>query len=200
MEKLFSSKYCVGSILRDLYGVETNQRVCGGCRFCRNRGHEPVLCPLLYVPESVFISEDPKSSIIEDWPDPTQLSQKDDFVDKIEDCLCKYSLKPFHLYCPRDYFEEVLFLIKDIFVQYRGLYRIDPFNEVTVLRSYDDRPKLFLHFGAYNEDMFKKAQKCNSYHLFCGIQNAYEPNGRHIMIKYNCDSWTSPEDWLHQLN
>ena len=78
--------------------------------------------------------------------------------------------------------------------------RVDPFNEVTVLRSDGDLPKLFLHFGAYNEDMFKKAKKCNSYHLFCGIQNAYEPNGRHIMIKYNCDLWISPEDWLQQLN
>ena len=152
------------------------------------------------MPESKFFPERPKGNIIEGWPDPTQPSQKVDFVDKIEYCLNKHSLKPLHIYCPNNHFEEILELIKKPFYQYSYHYRIDPFNEYTVLRCYRDSPKLFLHFGLYNEDMLKKAQKHNSNHFFCGVQNPYDPNGRHIKMRYGYDSWLSPEVWYNSIN
>jgi hypothetical protein len=200
LEKLLSSKLCVSRILKELYEVDSSQRVCGGCRFCRDKGNEPTLCPSLLVPERAFISKEPKGTIVEGWPDPTQPSQEDDFAEKIEDCCRKNSLKPLHLYCPKGKFEEILGLLEGVFRQYRKLYRIDPFSKDTVLRCYGDSPKLFLHFGVYNEDMLKKAQEYNSNHFFCGIQNPNDPNGRHIKWKYKCDSWSSPEVWLQQLN
>nr|MDA3896783.1 hypothetical protein [Desulfobacteraceae bacterium] len=120
--------------------------------------------------------------------------------DKIEKCLEKHSLNPLRLYCPENHFEKILELISGIFSQYRGLYRVDPFSVDTVLGQKNDS-SLFLHIGEFSEIMLKKAQNSNTpIHFFCGIQTPYEPNGRHIKIKYNCDLWPSPDAWLGQIN
>jgi ATP-dependent DNA helicase RecQ len=200
LEELLSSKHCVSRTLQKLYEVPPNQRVCGGCRFCRQNTREPASCPPLIVPEDKDVSCNPrgKGTIVEGWPDPTQPSQKDDFMDNIEKCLRKHSLQPLQLYCPEEYFEKILTLLEGVFRQYRELYRIDPFAEDTVLKHRADYSPLFLHIGSYSETMLEKTHGFSSNHLFCGVHNPYEPNGRHIKIKYDCDAWLSPDVWLEQ--
>jgi hypothetical protein len=199
LEEMLSPKRCVSRTLKELYEIPSEQRVCGGCHYCRENKRERASCPPLLVPRSRFVSNECKGTIVEGWPDPTQSSTKDDFVDKIEDCLHKYSLKPLHLYCPEKHFEEILGLLEGLLRQYREPYRIDPFTNDIVLRHSADYTPLFLHIGLYSEAMLEKARTCISKHLFCGIQNSYELNGRHIKIKYYCDSWSSAEVWLEQL-
>lgn len=198
--ELLAPKCCVSRILQKIYQVNSEQRVCGGCRFCRENNRKLVSCPPLLITEDKSISSKSKGTIIEGWPDPTQSSQKDDFIDKVEDCLHKHSLKPLQLYCPEEHFMEILKLLEEVFLQYRELYRIDPFTRNTVLRHRPEQTFFFLHLGFYSEAMLKKAHTCRSNHLFCGVINPYEPNGRHIKIKYDLDSWISPEAWLGQLN
>ena len=200
LEKLLTSDCCVSRVLRALYNVPSDQRVCGGCHYCRKDNREAKHCPRLHILERGHVSNGTKGTIIECWPDPTQSSQKEDFIKKIEECRGKHCLKPFQLYCLEDHFEEILSLIKEVFLQYREPYRIDPFDKYTFMRSYTNNSPIFLHIGKYSEEMLAEAKRTYSpNHLFCGIQNPCEPNGRHIMIKYNCNSRPSPEAWLQQL-
>ncbi len=199
LKEILDPKHCISRTLRALYEVPSEQRVCGGCKYCRENNREVESCPPLLVPESGIVFNKCKGTIIEGWPDPTQSSTKDDFIDRIEDCLRKHSLKPLHLYCPEKQFDEILKLLEGVLCHYREPYRLDPFTNDAVLRPCGDHAILFLHIGSYSEAMLEKACFCNSKHLFCGIQNPYEPSGRHIKIKYCCDSWSSVEAWLDQL-
>lgn len=200
VEEFLSSTCCISRILKKLYNVPYDQRVCGGCRFCREKDRDSSLCPPLLVPASNVVLNECRGTIVEGCPDPTQSSEQNDFIDMMEICFRKYSLKPFQLFSPKEYFEFILKLLENGFRHYREPYRIDPFKEDTVLRSSLNHRVLFLHIGSYSEEILKKAQTCNPIHLFCGVQNPYESNGRHIKIKYNCDSWLSPEVWMGQFN
>ena len=197
LEELLLPNKCVSRSLRKIYDIPLQQRVCGGCRFCRANKQKPEVCPLLRVPENECPG-DHKGIIVEGWADPR--SQKDSFIDSIEFCRDKHTLKPLQLYCPEKHFEEVLSMLEGLFGQYQEPYRIDPFTENTVLRFQMNRPILFLHIGEYSEKMLDESRKTwNSKHLFCSTINPYELNGRHIKIRYKFDSWLSPEAWLEHL-
>lgn len=202
LEKLLTGKVCVSRILQKLYRIPEDQRVCGGCHHCRANKREPGECPTLRIPENPSVTDRVKGSIVENWPNPIQVHERDDFIGAFEKCLHKYSLKPLQLYCPQENFEEILNSLKEegVLGEYHDLYRIDPFTDDTILWSRSNRSPLFLHIGSYSEIMFEAARAYSSIHLFCDIQHPYEANGRHIKIKYGCESWQSPEAWLSQLN
>jgi ATP-dependent DNA helicase RecQ len=199
LEELFSASKCISRVFQKLYHIPNKQRVCGGCFFCREQERDAGPCPPLLIPERTKSVSCKSGTIVEGWPDPTQSSQQDDFLDKIEECLSKHLLKPLQLYCPANDFEGIMGLLTGLFRQYRHLYRIDPFSVDTVLGE-GIYPSLFLHIGKFSESMLEKAKSSNPIHCFCGILNPYEPNGRHIKIKYDCDLWPSPDAWLGQLN
>ena len=199
LEELFYASKCISRVFQKLYHIPSKQRVCGGCPFCREQERNTVPCPPLLIPERTKPVSCKSGTIVEGWPDPTQTSQQGVFLDKIEECLNKHMLKPLQLYCPENDFEEIMRLLTELFRQYYHLYRVDPFSVDTVLRE-GLYPSLFLHIGKFSESMLEKAKSSNPIHLFCGIQNPYDPNGRHIKIEYDCDLWPSPDAWLGQLN
>ncbi|MBZ0264225.1 DEAD/DEAH box helicase [bacterium] len=196
---LFSSNRCLKYDLAKLYCVTKDQRVCGGCQYCRKEGFSPGDCPPLSIPKIHQGSSAEKGTIIEQWPNPLSSNEENDFMEYIDLSTEKHSLKPFHFYCPTQNHEKLLSLFNNIFLHYNSPFRIDPFNENTVISAEKDEPLLFIHIKAFSEEMFKKSIGYNSHHFFCGILNVNEPSGRHIMIKYNCDSWPNPFSWLNSL-
>jgi len=200
LKELFSPNRCVSTIFRKLYDVPSDQKVCGGCYYCRLKKRTPTMCPPLRVTEGETDSDFLLCrTIIAGCPDPTEQSSQDDFVEFIEKCLFKYSIEPLHLYCLNDHYNEIMKLLKGVLSCYQKLYRIDPFVNNTVVKPLKDRSILFLHIGQYSEEMLKKA-KCNKiYHLFCSGINELEPNGRLIRIRYKSDYYRSSKAWLSQL-
>lgn len=197
LEELILPQKCISRSIRKIYDVPLQQRVCGGCRYCRSNNQKPGACPLLLVPENQFDGNH-KGIIVEGWPDP--LDQIDHFIDSIELCRDKHSLKPFQLYCPEEHHKKILKILEVIFCQYQEPYRIDPFTERTILRFQNDLPVLFLHMGEYSLRMINEGRKLPvSIHLFSNSVNPYGPTGRHIKLKCNYHSWRSPELWLDQL-
>jgi len=199
IEELISPKYCISRTLQKLYNVPYNQRVCGGCIICRGKNRGRSSCPPLLVAESDVFSNNSRGTIVENWPDPTQITQQDDFIDKFEECLLKQTLNPIQLFCPDRHFEMILKLLGGVFHQYRKPYRIDPFTNETVLLPSENHRPLFLHIGSYLTRVLEKAQNSNPIHFFCGVQTTYGPDGRHIKNNYNCNSWPTPEAWLRQI-
>lgn len=199
LEELFTSEKCISRVFQRLYNVPGNQRTCGGCNFCRAQARNIMTCPALIIPDKPNLDVFTGGTIVENWPVPTQISQQDAFVNLIEECRSKYSLKPLHIYCPENDFEEILGLLIGLFRQYRDLYRIDPFVKSEFLGERTS-PSLFLHINEASKSMLEKAKNSKSIHCFCGIHNPYDPNGRHIKIEYNCKLWPSPDAWLGQIN
>ena len=202
VEELLTPKRCLSRTLKKLYGIANDQRVCGGCKFCRERHLMPMNCPRLIVLENHADSPEISynGTIVENWPDPSHTTQQDDFIDMIEECFKKYSLRPLQIYCPEKYFIEILNLLDGVLKHYPHPYRIDPFTENTTVRSFVNKSPLFFHIGSYSDAMFEKAQVHQPIHCFCDVRNPFEPNGRPIKIKYKCITRPSPEAWLKQLS
>lgn len=201
VDELLEPKKCIARSFQEIYGVSRRQFVCGGCRYCRKKKISRSECNPLQIPK-LNIEEARGGTIVEGFPSPIEEAQQDQFIDNLDRCLDRHSLKPFRFYCPEEHFDQILDVFKEgeILTPNRGFYRIDPFTSTTVLRHAPEDPVLFCHIGEYSEGMLKTGKTCRSIHLFCSIQNPTEANGRHIGTKYDCDVWPTPKAWLGGLN
>lgn len=78
MESYLRGDRCVGRVLRDLYG-ENTQHVCGGCRFCRLADRPKGVCPALEFELSKH-PPCPQYRVISNCPDPFQLAGSREFL------------------------------------------------------------------------------------------------------------------------
>ncbi len=199
LEDIVKAGLCVSRTLKNLYGIARTQRVCGGCKYCRSHGWHGNDCPPLELPIRDQAGNGVPGAIVEEWPNPNVLNQQTRFVDAMEQLGSKYELKPLQIYCPEAHLSAVLNLLAPVFQGIRMPYRIDPFrDDISSVLGPADRP-VFLHIGSYSETMLATRTIRPSTHLFCGINDTYDKNGRHIKIAYGCDSWASADAWLAQL-
>lgn len=200
VEDLFNATRCAGRAFRNLYDIESDQMTCGGCRHCRQRGRCPSDCPPLRI-DKLETAGAAQGTIVESCPNPLKPKQKEEFVELIDRCRSKNQLQPLRIYCLPNLYEEIRELLDEgqVLLTNRLLYRIDPFQETIPLRCGVDDPVLFLHIGEYSEEMLEGGRGCQSHHLFGGVTNLFETNGRHIQIKYDCHTKPNSNAWLTAL-
>lgn len=194
MSELFSNKKCISRVFQNIYNIKNHQRVCGGCRYCRNKSVESGSCPPLVIPNDLREPSNQSGTIVEGCPNPLIPEEQDFFIDIVDLCLGKHQLYPLQLICPSDHYVKILQLLSSILPYYNSLYRIDSFSEKIRFRR-GGRP-IFVHIANYSERMMRFGQDAESIHLFCGVIDRYDPVGRHIKIKYNCEVWPSPQAWI----
>jgi ATP-dependent DNA helicase RecQ len=202
MENLLAPSTCISRYFKRLYGVITKQTICGGCSHCRSTNRMPSPCPPLKPPVSKEVQNFQGGVIVECFPSPINEKSKDLFIDLFECVLSKHCLKPFHLICHAKHREKILELLEqeELFNAYNHPYRIDSFSKNHRPNISKEQMILYLHIENFSEEMLEHGKDFRSVHLFSGITETHQTNGRHVKIEYACESLPNPETWLLTLN
>lgn len=202
MANLLASNRCISRYLKRLYGVSKSQTTCGGCIHCRSTKRMSSPCPSLKTPVPKEDHEFQSGVIVESFPSALLENSRDSFIDRIEEMLGKHTLKPFHLICHANHRQIILELLEkeELFNTYNHPYRIDSFSKNHRPNISPENMILYFHVEKFSEEMLKHGKGFRSVHLFAGITDLHQANGRHIKIEYACESLPNPEAWLPTLN
>jgi ATP-dependent DNA helicase RecQ len=195
LDEFLKVQKCASRMFANLYGIQ--QPGCNGCPFCRKHGRVPMDCEPMGFPLAHDAANKFTSVLVEDFPLPTGLAERANFVDGISRCVTNKGLRQF--YCPAKHFDGILNCFKDAFDRNtHELHRIDSLTHETKLSSSASLPPVFFHINTISNEALALGRRHPSVHLFCGVQNPCDSNGRHIAVNENLRRWPSLESWISQ--
>lgn len=124
MERCIKGTSCIGRLLRDAYGPDLTQYVCGGCPACRRQGRQDVDCPSLAVPQRVVT--EPAIGIIAQAPDARRPEDLGEWI-RMFRMLCTKGVRRFA--CEGRHRAAVLAACGEADPSGRRRYRIDAVDE-----------------------------------------------------------------------
>lgn len=196
--EFLTSEKCASLVLGRLYGISSVQRSCPGCPYCRSQFRRPPDCELLEFPESQTHPSNFRSELVEGFPIPVAgNAERVSFIEGISHCVTSKGLRQFH--CTSQYFELVLSCFKEAFPKNTTeLHRIDSVAKNSKLSSASSLPVVFLHIATVSNEALFLGRNHPSVHIFCGVQNPCDENGRHVAVNEGFRRWPSPESWISQ--
>jgi ATP-dependent DNA helicase RecQ len=196
MDEFLEGDKCASRIIGRLYNIENAG--CPGCPFCRNQSRIPSDCESLEFPLAPRYATSFRSELIEGFPTPSGHAERANFVDGISRCVEFKGIRQF--FCPPEYFDVVLTCFKDAFPKNaKELHRLDSITQKSNLSSSTYLPLVFFHIDAVNEAALEFGRNQPSVHLFCGVRNAHDLNGRHVAVTEGFRRWACMESWISQL-
>lgn len=193
LDHLLASEACASRSLSTLYGIESTQRVCGGCPWCRANGRNAGPCPPLEYSTSATPVLSDNCDVVENCPSPFDPRQKAAFVDLLHKCVVRKRL--FQFFCAKKAHSRILDGFKQaVPPASQSLYRLDTFDDLMSLTSVESVPAL-LYFA--NDDLVTFESHPRGIHFLCGVPNPHDSEGRHITVRVpNSRRWASTEPWL----
>jgi len=199
LDNFLAAKKCAARVFSDLYDIKSDQRVCGGCPWCREHGRKPLDCPPLAFPLAQPSTLARSSDMVDGCPSPFHTTGRSEFLNLIHLCVTRKRLRQF--LCPEARFEVVMSCFTDAFpCDAHELYRLDAVLENVVIGASVREPVVFFHFGAVTQRSIDLSKGFRAVHLLCDVKNQSDPNGRHISANEDCRFWHSPESWLLEDN
>jgi len=195
LDKFLLKNSCSGRFIGKLYAMESSQRQCPGCPYCRAQQRPPAVCkPLSFsVPASPVPS--PQSVWVEGVPDYSTPHSRVHFVDAISKCVLYKELRSF--WCAAEQYEEVLNCFAEAFPSNTmNLHRLDPLRDSSHLGSATCWPVVFLHFGSVNGHALEMGRPFPCVHLFSGHHPTGD--GRDVVVSEGFRRWISFDAWLSE--
>lgn len=195
VEDFLSGQKCASRVLASLYNVESDQRVCAGCQWCRQQGRSPLHCPALAYPHA-DASPDGRAAFIDKCPTPFEKTGRSEFLHLVHQSVVVKRVSQF--FCPEAQFRQVLDWFREVFPNDSlDLYRLDPISEGAQLGAYCTTPLAFFHFGGVSQAALEFARQQSTIHFLCGISKPHDSNGRHVSANFaRASLWASPQSWL----
>lgn len=198
LDELLDGTKCVGRIIQKLYGMESDQRVCGGCPNCRVRDFSPGTCPPLRFPETHSNATAHPCISVSNWPDPFQPALRGDFFAFFNLLLTRKQLRRF--FVPERRFDELLTLFRsELPSNSLDLYRVDFLRDDVTRNTTAGEPSerfVFLHIGMISQSAIVFARGRSAVHLRCGFSDALDADGRDVFVREVAHTYHSPEAWL----
>jgi len=164
MHACLSAERCTGRLFKVLYGNDT-LKVCGSCRFCRQNGRLPDLCPDLQIeplPPSA-----PSIKIVIGAPNPFRSDrEKSGFLKLIRRCLGEKYIRRFVCNC-NEHHGVNQFFAEATATGNPPPYRLDSLNSEHPLRVYDDEAVVFFHIVSLTREVFEFRGGRDVVHLIC---------------------------------
>lgn len=167
MDQVLAGERCMRLLLREVYGRETTQGTCGGCRACRQEA-EDFFCPEL----RVVPRRNPSAPVVvvSGAPDPSGAGWISAFRTWLDRGLRRFA-------CAPEERERLLALCKRADQQSRWLYRVDPLEPEFDIGP--DEPLVVLHYGKLIQPAFSLRKGAQVIHLVgTGIPMMLDPQGR----------------------
>jgi ATP-dependent DNA helicase RecQ len=169
MDEMLAGKKCMRLLLREVYGRETTQGTCGGCRACRREAEE-FFCPEL----RVVPRRNPSAPVVvvSGAPDPSRGGWISAFREWVGRGLRRFA-------CAPEERERLLALCKRADPQGRWLYRLDPLEPEPEFDIAPDEALVVLHFGKLIQSAFSLRKGAQVIHLVgTSISVMLDPHGR----------------------
>jgi len=196
LDELLDGTNCVGRIIQKLYGMESDQRVCGGCQRCRTMEFRPGNCSPLRFPETHGNTH--RCVSVANWPDPFQAAQRGDFFAFFDLLLTRKQLR--RVFVPERRFDELLALFhSELPSNSPERYRVDPVRDDPTRNVTAAEPSeifVFLHIGEISQPAVAFARGRSTVHLRCGFSDALDPDGRDILVHEEAHTYHNAEAWL----
>jgi ATP-dependent DNA helicase RecQ len=193
LDDLLSAKRCASRALADLYDIDASERVCGGCPVCRARKREPDECPALAfdpAPTGVHHGE-----LVINWPDPRLAAEREDFLHNIHLAVIKKGIRRFLI--PASHFDRTLPMLRGAFeTNSTERYRIDPYDNATIIATPPEETLAFLHLGSIPQYAFGFARDRSAVHLCTRGTQTVDADGRGIHVHESCFLYHNPEAWF----
>jgi hypothetical protein len=198
LDEFLLGTMCAARMIGRLYEIPSHQRACPGCPYCRSKSRPPPDCETLEFPEAPSQKEAFRSELVENWPSPLGSVDRANFIEALSLCITMKGLRQF--YCPLQDFELVLSCFKEAFPKNTPeLHRLDFITQNSKLSSAASLPTIFFHIETVNLQALALGRNRPSVHLFCGVQDTRDKNGRDIAVNEQFRRWPSIESWISQL-
>ena len=178
-------------VLRSLYAA--NERVCGGCKACRQEGRP--------VPTHVELEFDggpsgsPPCKIVTDCPDPFHQRGENSFKSLLRKMVGQKHLHRFA--CEPSAHNALMNLFARAFSQAeQSLYRLDAFHDGPAFHLLSIERIVFFHFGQLNQHALKFDRGTEVVHLIGAGVNYIDKSGRYPNEARGSRIFPSPEFWL----
>lgn len=195
LDEFLAGTACSARVIGRLYDILSHQRGCPGCPMCRSKLRIPLDCEPLDFPKAPSFARPFRSELVENCPTPWGLIDRSNFIEVVSRCVTSKGLKAFH--CAAEHFDPIMDCFKEAFpMNTMDLHRIDSIKSVLTLSSTASLPIVFFHVGSVRDEALDLGRSFPSVHLFCGVQNPYDNNGRHIAVNEGFRRWTSLDSWI----
>lgn len=186
---------CAARVIGNLYDISSHQRSCPGCPLCRSQHKLPLDCEPLDFPPIPPYSKPIASVLVEGCPQPVGHAGRADFAEMVSRCVTLKGLRQFH--CPDQSFEPILGCFREALpLNSAELHRLDSIRAESKLSSAATLPLVFFHVGNVSNAALALGRPFPSVHLFCGVQNPCDHNGRHISVNEKFRRWPSLDSWI----
>lgn len=197
LDEFLEGTKCNARIIGKLYDIPGHQRRCPGCPYCRNQPRKPLQCEPLDFPEAPTFPRPLRSELVEGCPTLSGFANRANFVDLVSRCVTTKGLRQF--YCPAQHFDAILDCFKEAHpMNTLDLHRLDSIKKESKLSSAATLPPVFFHVGNVSDQAFDLGRPFPSVHLFCGVQNPDDNNGRHCAVNEKFRVWPSPQSWISE--
>ncbi len=170
MEAYLSGQRCIGRILRNLYG-ENTQYVCGGCRHCRLQPRLSGMCPALDF-EPHHLRPCPRYRLVGGCPDPVTPPSERDFLSLVRRCIEDKGIRRFA--ADHSVWERLLPLFGQLFPQRPRPYRLDDLELEPPFDVLSGETVAVFHFGGLSERGARFGRAAEVVHLL-GAGVAHRP-------------------------
>jgi ATP-dependent DNA helicase RecQ len=196
-DAFLDKKRCAARQFADLYRIPDTQRACSGCPRCREKGHAPAQGSPLETPTVQPPAVRPTTHMVENFPSPLGHSERPEFTNAIFRAVTQKGLR--HFICPEKDYDTVFACFSDAFSESdRTQYRLDVLDDTWAPGLGASYPLVFLHLRDINQRAFAAGRCFRSDHLFCGILNQHDLNGRHVSVNEGAQRWNDAESWLSE--
>jgi len=200
LDKLLAGDQCVARIIQKLYGMTPEQRACGGCPSCRQKGLPAEECPRLLFSGPPPSGQDGVS--VANWPDPFRPDQRHDFFMLFTVLVTRKLLRRFLV--PERYFGKLIALFRSHVPSNRPeLYRIDPIRtnpdfqaRAEFIGGETSETLVVFHCGSTCAQAIALGRQRKSVHLRCGFALATDADGRDLSVCEGHRLYHSPKAWL----
>ncbi len=184
---------CSARYIGNLYAMESDQRQCPGCPYCRARQIPPAECKHLSFSEPASPVSKPTSDWVEGVPDYSILHSRVHLVDALSKCVLYKGLRSF--WCAAEHYQAVLNCFAEAFPSNTmNLHRLDPLSDSSHLGSATCWPVVFLHFRSVNGYALRMGRQFPCVHLFSGHHPSGD--GRDVVVNEGFRRWVSFDAWL----
>jgi ATP-dependent DNA helicase RecQ len=191
IQSYLTGQRSICKVLRSLYAA--NQRVCGGCKACRQEGR-----PVATHVELEFDggpSGSPPCKIVTDCPDPFLQKGENTFKSLLRKMVGQKRLHRFA--CEPSVHQPLMDLFGRAFSQAeQSLYRLDAFHDDPSFHLLPIERIVFFHFGQLNQHALKFDRGNEVVHLIGAGVNYIDKSGRYPNEARGSRIFPSPELWL----
>lgn len=174
MEKYLDDEECISRTLQVIYGRETTQRVCGGCRDCRRAGRR-ASCPEFLIPRHP--NSQPMLTIVGGGPDLLTRAGAEEWVRLFRKLI---SNKVRRFACSAKHHVRVLDVCAQADPEGRYLYRVDPFDENHPVDVSSEEAVVVLHIAHIDQQVLRVRTGRSIDHLLGAEIGRYlDPSGRY---------------------